>query len=143
MSFQELDTNFIKQMVEKAIPLHNFLKVELLEFRHGYAKLKVPFREEVIGDIRSRRWHGGIIATMIDSVGGLVGFSYSSSMEDKISTIDLRVDYLRGAKEGALIVDGEVLRNGNRILVTTMRAWLENKDECLAEGRGVYSIYRK
>lgn len=60
MTVQELDHDFIKQLVEKAIPFHKFLAVELMAFRQGYAKIKIPFKEEVIGDFRKNQWHSGI-----------------------------------------------------------------------------------
>ena len=50
-----------KMMMEQSIPLHKFLGIELLEMRKGYGKVRVPFREEVMGDIRIRRWHGGLL----------------------------------------------------------------------------------
>ena len=97
----------------------------------------------MIGDIRQRRWHGGIIAAIMDSVGGIAGFTRLGSMEDKMATIDMRVDFLRGAVELPIEIEAEVLRCGNRILVTTMRAWQEGNAKPLAEGRAVYSIRRK
>lgn len=135
--------SFFKQLMEETIPLHKFLGIELLEMKKGYGKVRVPFRDEVIGDIRRRRWHGGIIATVMDSVGGFAAGTHLTSFEDKIATIDMRVDYLRGAKDSAIIVDGTVLRVGNRTVVTTMRAWQEGGVELLAEGKAVYNIRRK
>jgi len=138
----KFDKQSIKNAIEVHIPIHKFLGIKLLEIKKGYAKLKVPFREEVIGDVRKRRWHGGIIATVMDSVGALAGGTYITSLKDKMTTIDLRVDFLRGAEATALLVEGEIVRLGNRILVTRMRAFQENCDELIAEGKGVYNFIR-
>lgn len=92
----KLDLETAKQLIEKAIPIHRFLGLKLIEIKRGYAKVAVPFREDVIGDIVRRRWHGGILATVMDSVGGLAGMTHLTSLEDKLATIDLRVDYLKG-----------------------------------------------
>ena len=129
-----------KMMMEQSIPLHKFLGIELLEMRKGYGKVRVPFREEVMGYIRIRRWHGGIIATVMDSVGGFATGTHLTSFKDKISTIDMRIDYYRGAKDTAIIVDGTVQRIGSRTVFTKMCAWQEGSDELLAEAKGVYSI---
>ena len=139
----ETPKHFFKQLMEEAIPLHKFLGIELLEMKKGYGKVRVPFREEVVGDIRRRRWHGGIIATVMDSVGGFAAGTHLTSFEDKIATIDMRVDYLRGARDSAIVVDGTVIRVGNRTVVTTMRAWQDGGEELLAEGKAVYNIRRK
>ena len=136
----KMDKKFIKRTIEELIPIHKFLGVELLEIREGYAKVKVPFREEVIGDFRKRKWHGGIIATVMDSVGGIAGATHFTSFKDKMATIDLRIDYLKGAEASAIIVEGEIVRLGQRILVTRMRAYQENSDELISEGKGVYFV---
>ena len=131
-----------KQIVEEFIPLHKFLEVELLEVKEGYCKLKFPFRPEVIGDPRSQRWHGGIIATAMDSAGGLVAMTTLTSAEDKVATIDIRVDYLRGTSPSDLIVVGELVRSGNRVIATKMQAWQENEEKLVAESRAMFSVYR-
>jgi len=138
----KIDIDFVKDFVEKQIPIHKFLGVELAEIRRGYAKLKIPYKDEVLGDIVRRRWHGGILATLMDSVGGLAGMTHLTTFEDKMATIDLRVDYLKGAEAEGIWVEGEIVRLGNRILVTNMRVWNEAETEVLAEGKGVYNFIR-
>ncbi len=63
-------------------------------------------------------------------------------LQDKLSTIDLRVDYLAGAEASSIIVEGEVVRLGSRIIVTRMSAFQENNNLLLAEGKGVYNFIR-
>ncbi len=138
----KIDNKYIKQTIEELIPIHKFLGVELIEIREGYVKVKVPFREEVIGDYRKRRWHGGIIATIMDSVGGIAGGTYFTSLKDKMATIDLRIDYLKPAEASAIIVEGEIVRLGKTIFVTRMKAYQENSEELISEGKGVYNFIR-
>jgi uncharacterized protein (TIGR00369 family) len=102
-----------------------------------------PFREEVLGNFRARRWHGGIIATALDSVGGAVASTTLTSMEDKLATIDMRVDYIRGTSPTDLIVKGVLVRSGNRIIATDMEAWQENEQKLVATGRAMYSVFRQ
>lgn len=131
----------IKTTFEKSIPMHKFLglKIEILE--KNFVRVSVPFRKELVGDFRNNRWHGGVIATVMDSVGGVIGATHFTSLEDKISTIDLRIDYLRGAEPEAIMVEGKIIRFGNRILVARMKAF--QNDELIAEGKGVYNFVRK
>ncbi|MCZ4318826.1 hotdog fold thioesterase [Aequorivita viscosa] len=130
----------IKTTFEESIPMHKFLglKIELLE--KSFVRISVPFRQELVGDFRNNRWHGGVIATVMDSVGGVIGATHFTSLEDKISTIDLRVDYLRGAEPEAIMVEGKIIRFGNRILVARMKAF--QNDKLIAEGKGVYNFVR-
>ncbi|WP_271392502.1 hotdog fold thioesterase [Aequorivita sinensis] len=134
------NTELIKTTFEKSIPMHKFLglKIDLLE--KNFVRIRVPFRKELVGDFRNNRWHGGVIATVMDSVGGVIGAMHFTSLQDKISTIDLRVDYLRGAEPEAIMVEGKIIRFGNRILVARMKAFQNEK--LIAEGKGVYNFVR-
>jgi|TARA_R110000851_G_scaffold207537_2_gene359838 uncharacterized protein (TIGR00369 family) len=130
----------IKTTFEETIPMHKFLglKIELLE--KSFVRISVPFRKELVGDFRNNRWHGGVIATVMDSVGGVIGATHFTSLDDKIATIDLRIDYLRGAEPEAIMVEGKIIRFGNRILVARMKAF--QNDKLIAEGKGVYNFIR-
>tara|TARA_R110000764_G_scaffold33898_2_gene75850 strand:+ start:2079 stop:2516 length:438 start_codon:yes stop_codon:yes gene_type:complete len=137
----EQNIEFFKQVIEQNIPIHKFLGLKLLVLEKGFVRVSVPFRDEVVGDFRRNRWHGGIIATIMDSVGGIAGGTHFNSFEDKLSTIDIRVDYLKGAEASSIIVEGKIVRFGNRILVTKMKAF--QNDEQIADGKGVYNFFSK
>lgn len=128
------------KLAEEEIPIHKYfgLKVEIVE--KDFIKVRVPFRKDLVGDIRANHWHGGIIAAILDSVGGAIGIANFNSSEDKLSTIDLRVDYLRFADGNDLVFEGKLVRMGNRIMVTKMKAFQE--DVLVAEGKGVYNFIR-
>jgi uncharacterized protein (TIGR00369 family) len=130
----------IIRLAEDEIPIHKYfgLKVEIIE--KEFIRVKVPFRKDFVGDIRTNRWHGGIMATIMDSVGGAIGIANFKSPDDKISTIDLRVDYLRFAESKDLFFEGKLVRMGNRIMVTKMKAFQE--DVLIAEGKGVYNFIK-
>jgi uncharacterized protein (TIGR00369 family) len=102
-----------------------------------------PFREELIGNFLSRNWHGGMIAAALDAVGGAVGMATLTSAEERIATIDLRIDYLRSTGPSDLVVLAHLTRSGNRIVSTDMEAWQENEQKLVAKGRAMYSVYRK
>ena len=95
------------KLAEEEIPIHKYfgLKVEIVE--KDFIKVRVPFRKDLVGDIRTNHWHGGIIATILDSVGSAIGIANFNSPEDKLSTIDLRVDYLRFANGNDLVFEGK------------------------------------
>lgn len=128
------------KLAEEEISIHKHfgLKVEIVE--KDFIKVRVPFRKDLVGDIRTNHWHGGIIATILDSVGGAIGIANFNSSEDKLSTIDLRVDYLRFADGNDLVFEGKLVSMGNRIMVTKMKAFQE--DVLVAEGKGVYNFIR-
>lgn len=131
------------KIYEEAVPVHRFFGVKVLELEPGFCKLLFPFRPEVIGDIRANRWHGGLIATALDSVGGAAALTMITSVADKVATIDLRVDYLRGTTPTDLVVQGKVIRSGNRIIACDMEAWQEDEQKLVSTGRAMFSVYRQ
>ena len=99
----------------------------------------------MVGDIRRSRWHGGVIDLIMDSVGGMVGIANFISKEYKLATIDLRIDYLQGAKAFDLIVEDNLVEDnlvllGNRLIVTSMQAFQEG--QLVAEGKVVYNFIK-
>lgn len=136
----EENIDLIKHTFEESIPLHKFLGLKIEILGKDFVKIRVPFKKELVGDFRTNRWHGGIIATIMDSVGGVIGATHFTTMDDKIATIDLRVDYLKGAGPIEVVVVGKIVRMGNRILVAKMKAF--QNDDLIAEGKGVYNFIR-
>ena len=139
----EADKAFYKNVIENLIPLHQFLNFELVDIQDGFAKIKIPFKPELIGDPRVMALHGGIISMAMDSVGGAAAMTTLGSVEDKLSTIDIRIDYLRPGKAEDLIVEGKLVRSGNRIIVTKMTAYQKDETNPIAEGKAVYNVRRK
>lgn len=137
------DESVYRNIIDNMIPMHRLLGIKLVTIEYGYAKLHVPFQPELVGDPRSQVLHGGVISTAMDSAGGAVGMTTLVSEQDKIQTIDIRIDYMQPAKSNDLIVEGNMARSGNRILVTSMVAYDKDGESRIAEGKGVYNVKRK
>ncbi len=132
-----------KNIIENLIPLHPFLGLKVEKISDGFVLVKIAFRPELVGDPRAQSIHGGIIATAMDAAGGAAAMTTLVSFEDRISTIDMRVDFLRPGKPLDLLVEGEIVRSGNRIVVTRMLAYQQDKQHLVAEGKGVYNVKRQ
>ena len=72
--------------------------------RHGedWAELELPWREDLLGEDGSRVLASGPILSLMDMASGL---SIWRAMDEfrAIATLDLRVDYVRPAREGASV----------------------------------------
>ena len=135
-------TAFFIKFYEENIPFHKFLGLKVIELKKGYVKMRFPFRPELIGDVRSGNWHGGVIATALDAAGGMAAASLLKSKADQLATLDIRVDYLKPNRSEAILVTGEVIRSGNSSIVTNLQAFNEKTEELLADGRAVFSVRR-
>lgn len=137
-----MDFAKLTELIEGGIPFNELLGIRVDELREGYVRLKVPFRPQLIGDIRRPALHGGVISSLIDVCGGFAVWT-CCRLEDRIATIDLGVDYLRPAPARDLYAEATVRLLGNRVgnaqvIVTGEGA----PDVHLAVGRCVYNIRR-
>ena len=95
----------------------------------------------LIGNVAFEILHGGVAATMLDSVGGIVAMTalYARSKPDaiaqttqqvsRLATVDMRVDYLNPGRGEYFIARAEVLRLGRK--GCTMRMNLVNNNDLL------------
>jgi len=115
----------IRQFMEQQIPFNAFLGIEVVELSVGSAALKLPFFEQLIGDPIRPALHGGTLAMLADTAGGASVFS-AVQFGDTISTIDLRVDYLRPAAPVDTVAEARVVRQGGRVAVARIELWQES-----------------
>jgi uncharacterized protein (TIGR00369 family) len=108
-------------------------------------------RDELMGNYERGMLHGGVISSVIDATGGLAAFmSIQEKMRGKalearleisgrISTIDLRVDFLRPGLGKRFVATAYTLRTGNKVVVT--RIELHNdRNDLIAVGTGSYLV---
>ena len=132
----------LKKFMSEKVPFNEFLKLEIENLAEGYAKLRLPYRKEFLGDVRRPAIHGGLISTLIDVSGGAAVWTHFS-VDDGISTIDIRVDYLRPGPDADLISESKVVRVGNRVAVVHTTIFTIGSDgKVIAEGRAAYNIRR-
>ncbi|MBO4220996.1 MULTISPECIES: PaaI family thioesterase [Bradyrhizobium] len=83
----------------------------------------------------SKQWHGGVIASVIDTVGD---FAVGMMVGRGLPTVNFRVDYLKPAVDTALVAVSRVRRAGKSVGVADVDVF-DEKGSLLAIGRGTYS----
>jgi uncharacterized protein (TIGR00369 family) len=135
------DFGLLKDLMEGFIPFNKYLGLEVARIEHGFARLELPFRDEFIGDPVRKALHGGVISMLADTAGGVAVWSAIEDMSVRVSTIDLRIDYLRPGRGERLAAEARVVRQGNRVGVADVRLFHPSReDETVATGKGVYNI---
>jgi uncharacterized protein (TIGR00369 family) len=126
------------------IPFNRHLGLQVVSVEDGECLIKVPFRNEWVGDPNRPALHGGVLSTIADAAGGLAVFSVLTDPNtDRASTVDLRVDYLRRGLLEDVYCRATLLRLGNRVAVTEMVCLQgENQEYVTAKCRAVYNIHR-
>jgi len=132
----------VREVMTHRIPFNRVLGIDIVDIAKGRVVLAIPFRPELVGDIQRPALHGGVLSSLIDTAGGAAVWTCIRE-DDRVSTIDLRIDYLRPARLESLHACAEVLRVGNRVGVVSVRAYHPSSAaETMAEGKGVYSVKR-
>ncbi len=137
-------TMFINQ-----IPFNHVLGIELLEVGDDNVKLKLPMREQLVGNFLHGILHGGVISSVLDVAGGICALAGAIKrtrelpdnervkLLSKIGTIDLRVDFLRPGRGEWFWACARPLRDGNKLAVSRME-FHNHEDELIAVGTGTY-----
>jgi uncharacterized protein (TIGR00369 family) len=131
-----------RSIIEDLIPFNKMVGFKLLEVRENFVSILIPYRPELIGDIRRGSIHGGVIAAAMDAVGGAAAATTLKHETDKLSTIDLRVDYLEPGQPRDLITEATVKKSGSKVIFVSMVTYHDTRDKPIAEGRGVFSVTR-
>ncbi len=132
------------EFFERQIPFNKHLGMTIDALNKGFCRLKIPFADHLVGDASRPALHGGVISTIADTAGGLAAFTSIDIGTHAVSTVDLRVDYMRRGLLQDIFCDATVRRTGNRVCATSMVVHHGNPDEYVcAEARGVYNIHRR
>lgn len=138
----EIAVEKVVEFMEQQVRFNRYLGMRMGEIKKGFVKMVLPFRQDFIGDPIRPALHGGVISTLIDTCGGAAVWS-KAEPQDRVSTVDLRVDYLRPGPLTDLVCEAVVLRMGNKVGVADMKVYgQDDPQRIIASGKGVYNIRR-
>jgi uncharacterized protein (TIGR00369 family) len=113
-------------------PHCRLLGIEVVAVGPRQATLRLPYREELVGDPLRKVVFGGVITTLLDHASGLAVFCSLSELS-AIATLDLRIDYLRAAEPGRdLYGRAECYKLGSQVAFVRGTAWDRTPDEPFA-----------
>jgi uncharacterized protein (TIGR00369 family) len=128
------------QALFDASPFIGFLglKVVALDHDKGEIQVRMPLRPELERRVGTKQFHGGPIASFIDTVGD---FAIGMAVGGGVPTMNLRIDYLRPAVGDFLTGTGRVRRAGRTAAVIDVEV-CDEQGRLVALGRGTYSSQR-
>lgn len=102
----------------KDFPFFKHMGFELIDFGPKWAKCKITLKDELRNP--NGVMHGGVIATLMDAAitqSMLMTDVYQEIRDTRgqMTTVDLRVKYLRPVSEGVAMCEAEVTHLGRRI----------------------------
>lgn len=119
-----------------------YLGVEVLEAADGYVKLRVPVRNELC-NADGAPLHGGVFSALVDiAVGGALSTMHEAAAGGTgQATLDLNISFLGAVREGAVTVEGRILRKGGTVAFGEAELRDDN-GALVAKGRVTYMIIR-
>ena len=124
------------------LPHSKAIGMRLHKSTRGTALLTVPWDEKLVGDPESGILHGGVITALLDTACG----SAVMSMPEKLrsaATLDLRIDYMRLATQGATVyARAECYRMTRSIGFARAVAYHDDPDDPIASAAGAFMIER-
>ena len=131
----------IKETFQHVMPVNKMLGMIIEKLEEGYVEIHLPFQTKFVGDFQKGLYHGGVLASVADTAGGLVAYSLARN-GDQVNTIDMRIDYLHGALEDDLFAEARLVKAGNRIILADVKLFQKHQEEPVAVARCAYSIKR-
>ena len=102
--------------VVKTTPYLQHLGIELVEIEVGKAVMKLPMRDELRQPYGLL--HGGATASLIDTATAFAVVSVTTH-EEKCTTVDLTVHYLRPVTDETTICTATIVRAGRRLITVS------------------------
>ena len=123
----------IETQLERGMPFHDLLGIEILELDDGRAVATLPHDESLSSIDGQRIAHGGVAPALADAVAGV---AINALNGRTCPTIDLRTDYLHPIT-GDVTAVAEVVHNGASVGVVDVDVHDTNEVH-VASARGVF-----
>lgn len=136
-----VDLDVMRHVTEEIIPFNKWLGMKVEHIDRGHITVSIPWRPEIVGDPMVPAMHGGVIGAVADAAGGIAVWTTFENPASRLSTVDLRVDYLRPGRQEKLIAAATVIRTGARLGWADVRLYHPSREsDLVASARGVYAI---
>jgi len=100
-----------------SVPYAKFLGLELCEIKSGEVSVCLDVRDELKQN--QGVVHGGAVASLIDTASAFAILT-KLAPDEKVTTTDLTIHYLRPVTAGRMIATGRIIRMGRRLFVVNV-----------------------
>src|SRR5262245_34416279 len=107
-----------------SVPYAKFLGLELGDLESGQVSVHLHVRDELLQN--QGVVHGGAIASLIDTASAFAVLS-QIDLQEKVTTTDLTIHYLRPVTSGSMKATAKVVRGGRRLFVLSVYVFDERE----------------
>jgi len=140
----------LRYVFEEKIPFCRALGLKLKAIG-GRAEVSFARQDFMLGNTKLKVLHGGVTAAVLDSIAGIAILLKMTEVDPKsdletqlrefgrLSTIDLRIDYLEPANAERFVATATVTRLGKRVANVQM-VLRDDAGRCVATGAAAFSL---
>jgi uncharacterized protein (TIGR00369 family) len=141
----------LAQYWNQAMPFNKLLGLEITQFNSQESVVSIVWDDKLIGNPEQKILHGGVTASALDLAGSVVAAAniltrlaelspeIIAQSLSRLSTIDLRTDFLRPGRGEKFIATAKIIRSGSKVAVARMEMHNEKGDH-IAFGTGTYMV---
>ena len=108
--FRRIEASFLRQ------GMMQHLGARLLRVEPGLCEVALPWSERVTQ--QQGGFHGGAMGALADIAGGYAALTVAAE-DSEVTTVEYKINFMAGFKDGELRALGRVAKAGKRIIVTT------------------------
>ncbi|KEZ52556.1 PaaI family thioesterase [Metabacillus indicus] len=130
-----MDVKEIRRSFEES-PFFQHMGIDIVHFEENEVKIKLQMKEYVLN--ANGTLHGGVHATMLDYVQGMLLRSVSKT---RCATINSSIQYLAPSTRGEIYAEGKILQLGYK--TAFMEGVIkDSQGKLLAKGSGTFKLIR-
>jgi len=114
-------------------PFEKYLKIKIIKAKDGYAKVKMPYREELANPYGSI--HGGAIASLADTAMA-VAIS-SKYLHSSFYTVKLEIKFKSPVNKGEIFAEANIVNKRGKFIFGRVEI-KDNEDKLLAQALATF-----
>lgn len=130
----------LERFFSTLIPHNKALGVQLLDFGPSPVRVRLPYRDELVGNPATGAMHGGAITALMDLTCGAAVFMTLRAMSN-VATLDLRIDYLEPTAPGRdIVAEAECYKLTRSVAFVRGAAYHDDPDQPIAACAGTFMV---
>jgi uncharacterized protein (TIGR00369 family) len=130
----------IVQVMVAATPWARALGFRVVSASPAHVRLATGWREDLVGDPGTGIIAGGVVTALLDHVCGAAVLA-ALSQPQAIATLDLRIDYMRGAAPRRdLIAEAHCYKTTRSVAFVRAVAFEDSPDDPVANAAGAFML---
>ena len=139
-----LSPSSFKLLCESFSPYAKWFAFGIDKIEENRLSIKVPFKDEFVGNRSIPAMHGGVVASLIDHVGGFCAWSTLDNPMDRPVTTSMNIDYHTFAPSVDIVGEAQIVHKSRNLITTEVKVFTDDggSRELLASGTAKFYHHR-